>query len=71
LNEAQRNAEQTKATYELIVRRMGPEMERFQKERAQEMSWVLRDFVMAEGKMAAESAHLWRSLVPGLADIEQ
>jgi sorting nexin-1/2 len=71
LNEAQRNAEQTKATYELIVRRMGPEMERFQKERAQEMSWVLRDFVMVEGKMAAESAHLWRSLVPGLADIEQ
>lgn len=71
LNEAQRNAEQTRATYEMIVRRMGPEMERFQKERAQEMGWVLRDFVMAEGKMASESAQLWSSLVPGLADIEQ
>ena len=71
LSEGQRRAEEARNTYESIVKRMGPELARFQKERAQEMTYVLRDFVLREGRLASESARLWRSLVPALAAVEQ
>lgn len=53
-----------------IVQRMSGELVRFQRERAQEMAYVLRDFAIAEAKMSSDSARLWRSMVPGLAQTD-
>ena len=67
LHDAQLRADAAKAGYEVIVQRMGAELARFQRERAQEMGYVLRDFALVEAEVAADSARVWRSLVPGLA----
>lgn len=67
LHDAQCKADATRAAYEVIVQRMGTELARFQRERAQEMGYVLRDFALVEAEVAADSARVWRSLVPGLA----
>lgn len=50
-----------------IVQQMGGELERFQRERAQEMGYVLRDFALAQARVSGDTARLWASLVPGLA----
>lgn len=49
---------------------MSGELVRFQRERSQEMAYVLRDFALAEARTSADSARLWRSLVPGLAQAD-
>ena len=64
LNEAQFRAERAKGEYETIVARMSEELQRFQADRAVEMGTVLRDFAVAQAHLAAESAKVWRSLVP-------
>lgn len=66
LNDAQHHADEAKLAYETIVQRMSGELDRFQRERSQEMSAVLRDFAIAEAQLSATQARLWRSLVPGL-----
>jgi hypothetical protein len=58
------------APAQLIVERMGIELARFQRERAEEMGYVLRDFALAEAQMAADSARLWRSMVPAHAALD-
>lgn len=50
-----------------IVQQMSGELERFQRERAQEMGYVLRDFALAQARVSGDTARLWASLVPGLA----
>jgi sorting nexin-1/2 len=60
-------AEGAAAAYAAVVERMGPDLGRFQRERAQEMAIVLRDFAQAEAEASGEVARLWRSLVPALA----
>ncbi|KAL4452515.1 hypothetical protein ABPG75_008177 [Micractinium tetrahymenae] len=67
LADAQQKAEAAKAAYEAIVQQMSGELERFQRERAQEMGYVLRDFALAQAQVSGETARLWASLVPGLA----
>lgn len=52
-----------KAAYETIVERMSDELARFQKERAVEMSSVLRDFALAQAQLASETAKEWSGLV--------
>lgn len=47
-----------------IVQRMSSELDRFQRERSQEMTAVLREFALCEAQMSHNSARLWRSLVP-------
>jgi sorting nexin-1/2 len=55
---------------QLISGRMKSEVARFQQERTQEMAYVLRDFAVAQSHLSADSARLWRSLVPGLAQAD-
>ncbi|CAD7699120.1 unnamed protein product, partial [Ostreobium quekettii] len=55
-----------KAAYETIVERMNEELARFQKERAVEMSQVLRDFALSQAQLASETARAWSSLVTEL-----
>ena len=50
-----------------IVQQMGPELDRFQRERAREMGYVLRDFAVVQARLSGDTARLWASLVPGLA----
>ena len=49
-----------------IVRRMGAELDRFQRERAQEVGYVLRDFATVEARLSGDTARLWGSLLPKL-----
>lgn len=55
-----------RAAYETIVRRMSEELARFQKERAVEMSSVLREFALSQAQLASETAKAWSSLVGDL-----
>ena len=45
---------------------MGGELDRFQRERAQEVGYVLRDFATVEARLAGDTARLWGSLLPKL-----
>ena len=49
-----------------IVGRMGAELDRFQRERAQEVGYVLRDFATVEARLSGDTARLWGSLLPKL-----
>lgn len=55
-----------KEGYEKIVEKMSEEMGRFQRDRAGEMSMVLRDFALAQAQLASESAKGWSALVSEL-----
>lgn len=70
LNSVQRKADEAKAAFELISSRMKSDVARFQQERTQEMAYVLRDFAVAQSHLSSDSARLWRSLVPGLAQAD-
>ena len=48
LLEASTRVEAAKGVYETIIRRMSQELARFQKERASEVSSVLRSFAVAQ-----------------------
>lgn len=61
LRAASGKAEAAAQVYTDVVERMGGDLGRFQRERAQEMGYVLRDFAQAEAAAAAEMAKLWRS----------
>ena len=71
--EAEREAETAETrmknmhtAYEAIVDKMSQEIARFQKERAVEMSAVLRDFALAQAQLASQSAKEWGALVAEL-----
>ena len=49
-----------------IVGRMGAELDRFQRERAQEVGYVLRDFATVQARLSGDTARLWGSLLPKL-----
>ena len=53
-----------------IVQQMSAELVRFQRERSQEMAYVLRDFAVAQAQVSSDSARLWRSMIPGLAQAD-
>lgn len=53
--------------YEVIVRRMGSELSRFQKERAGDIARVLRDFAAAQAKLSSDTAKAWRQLLPQIS----
>lgn len=53
--------------YENIVRCMSGELARFQTERAAEISIVLRDFAVAQAKLASDTAKAWRQVIPEIA----
>ena len=55
-----------KTAYETIVERMAEELARFQKERAVEMSSVLREFALSQAQLASETSKAWSSLVSDL-----
>lgn len=67
LSDAQQRAEAAKATYETIVQRMSGELDRFQRERAAEMNYVMRDFAVAQARVSGDTARLWGSLVTASA----
>ena len=48
------------------MEKMSHEIARFQKERAVEMSAVLRDFALAQAQLASQSAKEWGALVAEL-----
>lgn len=52
-------ADEASKTYLEIVHRMDSDLVRFQRERVQEMEFVLRNFASAEAAMAAEMAQIW------------
>ena len=41
---------------------MGGELDRFQRERAQEMGYVLRDFARVQARLGGDSARVWQAL---------
>jgi hypothetical protein len=43
---------------------MSSELDRFQRERAAEVGYVLRDFALEQARVSGEMAHLWSSLAP-------
>ncbi|CAD7702434.1 unnamed protein product [Ostreobium quekettii] len=65
-DQADLRLQNARAAYETIVERMNEELARFQKERAVEMSQVLRDFALAQAQLASETARSWSSLVTEL-----
>lgn len=41
---------------------MSSELDRYQRERAAEVGYVLRDFALEQARVSRELAHLWASL---------
>ncbi|GLC46599.1 hypothetical protein PLESTB_001222000 [Pleodorina starrii] len=68
VNEADQRLRNAKLGYETIRDTMREELNRFQKERAAEMSAVLRDFALAQAHHTAEQAKAWGEL---LRDLQQ
>lgn len=50
-----------------IVQRMTGEVDRFQRERAVEVGYVLRDFSLAQAQVNGDAARLWGSFLARLA----
>ncbi len=71
LNEAQHRVEGAKSIYELIVRRMSEELARFQRERASELSAVLRAFALAQAQLAGDTAKVHASVGESSSLIER
>lgn len=67
LHEAGQKEKQAAEVYELIVRRMAEDLARFQRERAVELAHVLHNFAVAQAQLAAETAKVWRQLLPNAA----
>ncbi|EFN54738.1 hypothetical protein CHLNCDRAFT_59686 [Chlorella variabilis] len=67
LSGAQQRAEAAKGEYETIVQRMTGEVDRFQRERAVEVGYVLRDFSLAQAQVNGDAARLWGSFLARLA----
>lgn len=63
LNEADQRAKNAKIAYESIVARMTEELNRFQKERAADLSSVLRNFALMQAQLAADNAKAWSELL--------
>ncbi|GFR51023.1 hypothetical protein Agub_g13350 [Astrephomene gubernaculifera] len=68
VNEADQRLRNAKLGYETIRDTMREELNRFQKERAAEMSALLRDFALAQAQHTAEQAKAWGEL---LRDLQQ
>lgn len=69
LNEAQQRVEKAKKDFEGIAQRMAVELARFQRERAQEMAVVLRDFSVAQAQLSSDINNVWHALLPALTNI--
>ncbi|KXZ44879.1 hypothetical protein GPECTOR_61g832 [Gonium pectorale] len=63
VNEADQRLRNAKLGYETIRETMREELNRFQKERAVEMSGLLRDFALAQARHSAEQAKAWGELL--------
>ncbi|PNH00419.1 Sorting nexin 1, partial [Tetrabaena socialis] len=63
VNEADQRLRNTKHGYETIRDDMREELNRFQKERAAEMTALLRDFALAQAHHTAEQAKAWGELL--------
>lgn len=57
--------------YETIRDTMREELNRFQKERASEMSALLRDFALAQAAYTAAQAKAWGELLADLQNVPQ
>lgn len=68
VNEADQRLRNTKLGFEQLRDVMREELNRFQKERAAEMTAVLRDFALAQARHTAEQARAWGEL---LRDLQQ
>jgi sorting nexin-1/2 len=64
---AEQSVKDCKMMYETIVARMTEELNRFQRERAAEMTSVLRGFALTQAQLAHESGKSWSQL---LLDLE-
>lgn len=62
LNEAEQASRKASDEYELFVTRMKEELVQFQAERSQDMTRALRDFALAQAKLAKQSAQHWKGL---------
>uniref|UniRef100_A0A061QU72 Sorting nexin-1/2 n=1 Tax=Tetraselmis sp. GSL018 TaxID=582737 RepID=A0A061QU72_9CHLO len=67
LNEATSNAEKAKEEYDVIVGRMNDELVRFQKERAADIGEVLKEFALAQAKLASDTAKAWQQVIPQIS----
>ena len=66
LNEAQQRVEKAKKDFEGIAQRMAVELARFQRERAQEMTVVLRDFSVTQAQLSSDINNVWHALLPAV-----
>ena len=48
---------------------MSGELSRFQSERASAMAEILRDFAVAQARLASDTAKAWRQLIPQIAAV--
>ncbi|PNW82491.1 hypothetical protein CHLRE_06g281050v5 [Chlamydomonas reinhardtii] len=71
VNEADQRLRNAKLGYETIRDTMREELNRFQKERASEMSALLRDFALAQAAYTAAQAKAWGELLADLQNVPQ
>lgn len=64
LSESTRKAERAKEEYQALVTRMEAELRRFQTERARETRETLKDFAVAQARLASDTAAAWRTILP-------
>ncbi|KAG2447746.1 hypothetical protein HYH02_007204 [Chlamydomonas schloesseri] len=71
VNEADQRLRNAKLGYETIRDTMREELNRFQKERAAELSALLRDFALAQATYTAAQAKAWGELLADLQNVPQ
>ncbi|KAL6765440.1 hypothetical protein V8C86DRAFT_3083011 [Haematococcus lacustris] len=68
--EGEARQHEARIAYDTIVARMTEELNRFQKERAAEMSQLLREFALAQASAAAENARAWSAMLHDMQTIQ-
>eukprot|EP00879_Flechtneria_rotunda_P002248 GHRR01002436.1.p1 GENE.GHRR01002436.1~~GHRR01002436.1.p1 ORF type:complete len:478 (+),score=184.33 GHRR01002436.1:327-1760(+) len=66
VSDAEGRLRETKIAYEELVAVMTEELNRWQKDRAADMSALLRDFALAQASMASEGVRAWSGLLAEL-----
>jgi hypothetical protein len=69
LNDAEAAARKAADEYELIQARMRDELVIFQTERSSDLTHALRNFALAQAKLAKQSATQWKGLVERMRPI--
>ncbi|GBG61408.1 hypothetical protein CBR_g20439 [Chara braunii] len=71
IEECKKREEELKRAYEVLVETMHAEMVRFQQQKTQDLATIMRNFALAQARLADETAKVWQSLLPDVQNLRK